>query len=107
MKTHNDIPIEGVLKWLKKERDDLQWKLEQLIPYTKSLEKKVASLEKDLAGCGKQLSMACKEISDNPMYKALYKKYAISQRNNKQLLQRIGSLYRQLESYKNTDSYEK
>ena len=37
----NDIPIEGVLKYIKKERDNYKDKLETLIPYTKSLELKL------------------------------------------------------------------
>lgn len=102
MKPTNDIPIEGVLKWLKHERDELQWKLDQLIPYTKSLEKKVDSLEKSLAGCRKQLSEAVKEVTKNDIYKALNKRYALSQRDNKDLLRQIGSLHRKLDQYAKT-----
>ena len=103
MKTHNDIPIEGILKWLKAERNGLQEKLQQLIPYTKFLEKKIISLQKELEGCRKQLSLACKEISKSDMYKTLNKKYTQSQHNNKQLLEQIGNLYRKLEKYEKSN----
>lgn len=98
-KTHNNIPIEGILKWLKKDRDELQSKLNQLVPYTKSLEKKIVSIEKELADCKKQLSLACKETSKTEMYKTLNRKYTQLKKDNKQLLEKIGSLYRKLEQY--------
>ena len=101
-KTHNNIPIEGILKWLKKDRDELQSKLNQLVPYTKSLEKKIVSIEKELADYRKQLSLACKETSKTEMYKTLNRKYTQLKKDNKQLLEKIGSLYRKLEQYEKT-----
>ena len=44
MTIENDIPIEGVLKWLKRERDKLKEKLEVLKQYAKDLEQKNISL---------------------------------------------------------------
>ena len=41
-----DIPIEAVLKYIKEDRDKYKAKLEQLIPYTKSLEARIKELEK-------------------------------------------------------------
>ena len=40
----NDIPIEGVLKYIKRDRDKYKEKLETLVPYTKSLEAKLKEL---------------------------------------------------------------
>lgn len=49
-KPNNDhIPAEAVLKWLKKDRDYYRDKLEELIEYTKLLEKKVKEQDKLLA----------------------------------------------------------
>lgn len=55
----NDIPLEAVLKYIVKERDRYKNKLEILIPYTKSLEQKVKSHEKNI-----ELVKQCKELED-------------------------------------------
>ena len=97
MKPRNDIPIEGVIKWLKKDRDELLEKLNKLIPYTKSLEDKVRSLENQKLKLQKQVSDRQKEIAHTPEYKQLNKRYADSQKANKDLLVKIGQLYRKLD----------
>ena len=97
MKPKNDVPIEGVLKWLKKDRDDLLEKLNKIIPYTKSLEEKVKSLEQQKLNLQKQVSERQKEIAHTPEYKQLNKRYADSQKANKDLLVKIGHLYRKLD----------
>ena len=45
---NSDIPIEAAVKWLIRERDRYKEKLEQLIPYTKSLEKKLFDKEREI-----------------------------------------------------------
>ena len=44
---NQDVPLEAVLKYIKQDRDKYKAKLDELIPYTKSLEKKVKVLEED------------------------------------------------------------
>jgi hypothetical protein len=46
---NNDIPAEVLLKYALRERDNYKAKLDQLIPYTKNLEKTVAMLREDMA----------------------------------------------------------
>ena len=48
-KMTNEVPIQGVLKWIRNERDRLQEKLDKIVPYTKSLEQKVKDLQAELA----------------------------------------------------------
>lgn len=47
MKESNEVPLEGVLKWIARERDRLQEKLDYITPYTKSLEKKIWDMEQE------------------------------------------------------------
>lgn len=42
--TNNEVPISGVLKYIKQDRDRYRQKLETLVPYTKNLEEKVKEL---------------------------------------------------------------
>lgn len=49
------VPISAVLKYIVKDRDKYKAKLDQLIPYAKSLEKKVQDLEKEIDGLNKRL----------------------------------------------------
>lgn len=44
-KMNKDVPTEGVVKWLAKERDAAKEKLEQLIGYTKGLETRILEME--------------------------------------------------------------
>lgn len=56
METFNThIPLEAVLKYIKKDRDDYKAKLEKLIPYTKQLETKVKELERELEDIESQM----------------------------------------------------
>jgi len=43
-KPNEDVPLEGVVKWIARERDGYKAKLAKLVPYTKELEAKVAKL---------------------------------------------------------------
>jgi len=96
MKPRNDIPIEGVLKWLKKDRDELLEKLNKLVPYTKSLEEKVKSLEETKLKLQKQVSDRQKEITKTPEYQSIFTKYCNLKRENRDLLNKIGQLYLKL-----------
>ena len=42
------VPIEAVLKYIKQDRDKYKAKLDQIVPYTKSLEQKVKILQREL-----------------------------------------------------------
>ena len=93
MKPKNDVPIEGVLKWIKKDRDDLLEKLNQIIPYTKSLEEKVKSLELQNLKLQKQISERQKEITKTPEYVSINTRYTKLKHENRDLLNKIGQLY--------------
>lgn len=56
---NNDVPIEAVLKYIVRDRDHYKAKLEQLIPYTKSLEQKLKDNETELLA---QASARIKEL---------------------------------------------
>jgi len=45
MKSNKTVPLEGAVKYLIKERDHYKEKLEQIVPYTKSLEQKLSDTE--------------------------------------------------------------
>lgn len=47
-KPNEDVPLEGVVKWIARERDGYKAKLAKLVPYTKELEAKVTRYEKAL-----------------------------------------------------------
>lgn len=63
MKNSNpDVPLEAVVKYLVKERDEANAKLEQLVGYTKSLEVRVKEMEAEReSGYQKALAVAMKE----------------------------------------------
>lgn len=44
---NNEVPLEAVLKYIKKSRDEYKEKLETLIPYAKSLEERLSSLTEE------------------------------------------------------------
>lgn len=101
-KVQNDIPLEALLKYIKAERDDCMAKLDKLIPYTKALEKEVASLkeqlQKKLETIDKQetrINELNREIIHSPMYKALQERYIRVKRDNTILQLQIGKLNRE------------
>ena len=95
-----DVPLEAVLKWLKKDRDKLQAKLDMLVPYTKRLEKKletqrveierekdaeIAKLRKQLENTDKQWKL---QMHDNAQLIKDYKQsewYKCLKKQNKSL----------------------
>lgn len=97
----NDIPIGGILKWIRKERNNLQKKLDQIVPYAKSLEKKVEVLEKEKQILQEQFSalqkQQGKEIRKNPEFKAMQEKYVRIKEYNTQLNNLVGKLHQELE----------
>lgn len=42
-----DVPVEATFKWLLKERDHLQDKLDTLVPYTKALELRIEEIAQE------------------------------------------------------------
>ena len=45
---NEDVPVEALVKYLVRERDERQRKLDMLVPYTKSLEDRIASQRDEL-----------------------------------------------------------
>lgn len=106
-KINNDIPIEGVLKWIRAERDTLQRKLDQIVPYAKRLEKEVETLKEQKQGVQKQFSDLQKQFSDLqgrqakdlnkiPEFKAMREKYVRVKEYNTALNNLVGKLHQAL-----------
>ena len=97
----NDVPIGGVLKWIREERNNLRKKLDQIVPYAKGLEKKVEALEKEKQILQEQFSalqkQQGKELRKNPEFKAMQEKYVRVKKYNTQLNNLVGKLHRELE----------
>ncbi len=88
-KPYNDIPLEGLLKYIKADRDSFKAKLEQLIPYTKSLETRIGDLEKEIEVLRKEKSSLMREVTRTPIYKSLLDRYTKVRRDNQDLLERV------------------
>lgn len=96
----NDVPIGGILKWIREERNNLRKKLYQIVPYAKSLKKKVGALEKEKQLLQEQLSalqkQQGKELRKNPEFKAMQEKYVRIKEYNTQLNNLVGKLHQAL-----------
>ena len=90
----DNLPIETVVRYLKKERDSYKAKLEKLIPYAHSLENENKSLRGTIQKHEKEIAKLSSEISKTSMYKSLQEKYCAVKRDNKILLQKLGSYLR-------------
>ena len=92
----NDIPIEGVLKYIKRERDKYKEKLETLIPYTKSLEAKL----KELTARNLTLENALKDYNET---KKIAKRVSVLELEKERLIKENSAIiadYKQTEWYK-------
>lgn len=92
----NDIPIEGVLKYIKRERDKYKDKLETLVPYTKSLENKL----KELTARNLTLEGALKDYDDQ---KKLTKRISVLEQEKEMLIKENSAL---IKDFKQTDWYK-
>lgn len=92
----NDIPIEGVLKYIKRERDKYKDKLETLIPYTKSLENKL----KELTARNLTLEGALKDYNEQ---KKLTKRISVLEQEKEMLIKENSAL---IKDFKQTDWYK-
>lgn len=104
MEITDKIPLEAAVKYLVKERDNLKCKLEILVPYTKSLEKKLKAYENELdeetpaairlrAEELKRENRALKDdYKQSTWYKDLKRKMDSLTRENNHLKQRISEL---------------
>jgi len=92
----NDIPIEGVLKYIKRERDKYKEKLETLIPYTKSLENKL----KELTARNLTLEGALKDYNEQ---KKLTKRISVLEQEKEMLIKENSAL---IKDFKQTDWYK-
>lgn len=59
MGSNHNIPLEAVVKYLAKERDNYKQRLDQIVPYTKSLEEKIRRYEE----CFEKASEDPKDVS--------------------------------------------
>ncbi len=108
MKTIDKIPLEAAVKFIVRERDNLKRKLEILVPYTKSLEKKLKAHENELdaetptairlrAEELKRENRALKsEYKQTSWYKSLKEKLDRLTKENNHLKQRISELTTEL-----------
>lgn len=92
----NDIPIEGVLKYIKRERDKYKEKLETLVPYTKSLENKL----KELTARNLTLEGALKDYNEQ---KKLIKRISVLEQEKEMLIKENSAL---IKDFKQTDWYK-
>lgn len=92
----NDIPIEGVLKYIKRERDKYKEKLETLVPYTKSLENKL----KELTARNIALDGALKDYNEQ---KKLTKRISVLEQEKEMLIKENSAL---IKDFKQTDWYK-
>ena len=92
----NDIPIEGVLKYIKRERDKYKEKLETLVPYTKSLENKL----KELTARNLALEGALKDYNEQ---KKLIKRISVLEQEKEMLIKENSAL---IKDFKQTDWYK-
>lgn len=92
----NDIPIEGVLKYIKRERDKYKEKLETLVPYTKSLENKL----KELTARNLTLEGALKDYNEQ---KKLIKRIGVLEQEKEMLIKENSAL---IKDFKQTDWYK-
>ena len=92
----NDIPIEGVLKYIKRERDKYKEKLETLVPYTKSLENKL----KELTARNLALEGALKDYNEQ---KKLTKRISVLEQEKEMLIKENSAL---IKDFKQTDWYK-
>ena len=88
MKSH-DIPLEAVLKWIKKERDSYKAKLDRLVPYTKSLEQRNRELEIENTRLRKENSGLASDITKSTIYKGLNERYVKVKRDKETLLEKL------------------
>lgn len=88
MKSH-DIPLEAVLKWIKKERDSYKAKLDRLVPYTKSLEQRNRELEIENTRLRKENSGLASDITKSTIYKGLMERYVKVKRDKETLLEKL------------------
>ena len=90
MKPKNDIPLEAVLKWIKKERDQYKNKLDTLIPYTHTLETKVRALEKEVSTLRNEVAKVSHDVTTSVLYKTLNERYAKACHDKNILLVELG-----------------
>lgn len=92
----NEIPIEGVLKYIKRERDKYKEKLEKLIPYTKNLEERF----KDLTARNLVLEEALKDYTE---CKKMRKRVEVLEKEKEELIRNNSAL---ISDYKQSDWYK-
>lgn len=100
-KANPDVPIGAAVKYLLKERDELQRKLDMIVPYTKSLEEEIQNLNRKLQkkndcieDLRKKLQDCNTEASRTPQYKSLQEKYTQLKKDKNTLLLELGKIYR-------------
>lgn len=100
-KPNYDVPIEAALKYLVKERGELQRKLDMIVPYTKSLEEEIQHLngrlqKKDdcIEDLRKKLQDCNTKASRTQQYKSLQEKYNQLKKDKNTLLLELGKIYR-------------
>lgn len=88
-KPYNRIPLEGVLKWLKHDRDTLKTKLDALVPYTKSLEAQVQALRKENEALRKEKSGLMRDVTRTDLYRGLLDRYSRLKRDYETILEKL------------------
>lgn len=103
----NDIPLEAVLKYIKKERDKYKAKLENLVPYTKALEQKVKDLDDIISDKEKRIADLEKRLEENEIKKGEYNQAIHDNKFMKEELDAFRKDYRKTEWYKQLEDARK
>ena len=88
-KPRNDIPLEALLKYIKADRDAYRSKLDELIPYTKSLESQNKDLRKEIEVLRKEKAALMREVTRTDVYRGLLERYTRLKRDKEVLLEKL------------------